>query len=89
MTFAGEDLYPDVPAKAAAPLMHSLVLNHPFIDGNKRVGAHAALVFALGNGWVPVITAAELVEVTLAVARGKMEIEPLTIWFRQHLVRKE
>jgi death-on-curing protein len=88
MTFGGEDLYPDVPAKAAA-LMHSLVLNHPFVDGNKRVGAHAALVFALGNGWAPVITSKELVEVTLSVARGELEIEPLTIWFRQHLIRAE
>ena len=40
MTFGGEDLYPDVAAKAAA-LMHSLVMNHPFVDGNKRAGAHA------------------------------------------------
>ena len=40
MTFAGEDLYPDVESKAAA-LMHSLVMNHPFVDGNKRTGAAA------------------------------------------------
>ena len=41
MTFDGEDLYPDAAAKAAA-LMHSLVMNHPFVDGNKRVGVLAA-----------------------------------------------
>ncbi len=44
MTFAGEDLYPDLSDKAAA-LMHSLVSNHPFVDGNKRVGAMAAELF--------------------------------------------
>jgi death-on-curing protein len=88
MTFGGEDLYPDVPAKAAA-LMHSLVLNHPFLDGNKRVGAQAALVFAYGNGWAPVITPRELVEVTMAAARGELDIEPLTIWFRQRLLRAD
>jgi death-on-curing protein len=44
MTFGGEDLYPDVASKAAA-LMHSLVMNHPFVDGNKRVGAHASVLF--------------------------------------------
>ena len=41
MTFGGEDLYPDLASKSAA-LMHSLVMNHPFVDGNKRVGAKAA-----------------------------------------------
>ena len=46
MTFGGEDLYPDIPAKAAA-LLHSLVANHPFVDGNKRVGAHAGILLLL------------------------------------------
>lgn len=49
MTFAGEDLYSDIAAKAAA-LMHSLVMNRPVVDGNKRVGAHAALLFLALNG---------------------------------------
>lgn len=40
-TFAGSDLHPTIPAKAAA-LGYSLTLNHPFVDGNKRV-AHAAM----------------------------------------------
>lgn len=44
MTFDGEELYPDVAAKAAA-LMHSLVLNHPFVDGNKRIAFAAVDVF--------------------------------------------
>ncbi len=43
-TFGGEDLYPDIADKAAA-LIHSLALNHPFVDGNKRVAAFAAIVF--------------------------------------------
>ena len=41
MTFGGVDLYPTVEAKAAA-LAFSLVMNHPFLDGNKRIG-HAAM----------------------------------------------
>ena len=88
MTFGGEDLYADLPAKAAA-LMHSLVMNHAFVDGNKRVGAHAALVFVLANGHAPTMTVRELEETTLAVARGKMDVEPLTIWFRQRIVRRD
>jgi death on curing protein len=82
MTFAGEDLYPDVAAKAAA-LMHSLVQNHPFVDGNKRVGAHAMIVFLVVNDVEPRFSPAELTDVTLAVARGELPAESLAIWIRQ------
>ncbi len=84
MTFGGEDLYLDIGSKAAA-LMHSLVLNHPFIDGNKRVAAHAAIIFAEHNGYDCLATSDELADITLAVADGKVEVEALAIWFRQHL----
>lgn len=83
-TFGGEDLYPDPAAKAAA-LMHSLVLNHPFVDGNKRVGAHAAIVFLEANGWEFLALPDELVDVTLSVASGDTEVGALTIWFRQRI----
>lgn len=86
MTFGGEDLYPDLAAKAAA-LMHWLVLNHPFVDGNKRVGAHAAPLFLALNGGRLEITSNELEDVTLSVARGELDGESLAIWFRQRLGR--
>ncbi len=82
MTFGGEDLYPETADKAAA-LMHSLVMNHPFVDGNKRVGAHAAIAFLLANDVTPDFSAAELVEITLATARGEISAEALAIWIRQ------
>ena len=82
MTFGGEDLYQDLAAKAAA-LLHSLVLNHPFLDGNKRVGAHAAVLFLLVNGTELMAVPAALADVTLATARGEMSAEALAIWFRQ------
>jgi len=88
MTFGGEDLYPDLAAKVAA-LMHWLVLNHAFVDGNKRVGAHVAIVFLEVNHCEATMTPGELEAVTLAVARGEMDIEPLTIWFRQRISREE
>lgn len=81
-TFGGEDLYPDLPAKAAA-LMHSLVQNHPFVDGNKRVGAHAAVLLLVANGWTLAFGSRELVDVTMATARGEVGAEALAIWFRQ------
>ena len=83
-TFGGEDLYPGIADKAAA-LMHSLALNHPFVDGNKRVAAFAAIVFTESNGHEFLATPDELVETTLAVAEGKMAVEALAIWFRQRL----
>jgi death-on-curing protein len=85
MTFGGDDLYPDLAAKVGA-LMHSIVMNHPFVDGNKRVGAHAAILTALLNGAEPAFGSEELVEITLATARGEMTAEALAIWFRQRLV---
>lgn len=88
MTFGGEDLYPDVEAKAAA-LMHSLVMNHPFLDGNKRAGAVAAEFFLNLNGVDLEAKDDELVEVTLAVARGEVAAEALAIWLRQRTRRRE
>jgi death on curing protein len=84
MTFGGEDLYADVAAKAAA-LMHSIVLNHPFIDGNKRVAVHAALMFIDLNSQEFTGTPGEVVQITLAAAQGAVAVEALAIWFRQRL----
>ena len=81
-TFGGEDLYPDVEAKAAA-LMHSVVMNHPFVDGNKRLGAMAAELFLAVNGYDLGASDEALVEVSLAVARGEVSAEALAIWLRQ------
>ena len=82
MTFGGEDLYADPAAKAAA-LMHSLVLNHAFVDGNKRVGAASAELALQLNGIKLVAGDHELEHITLAAARGEMSAEALAIWFRQ------
>jgi death-on-curing protein len=84
MTFGGEDLYGDLAAKTAA-LMHSLVLNHPFVDGNKRVGAMAAEFLLEWNGSTLDASDEKLEHLTLAVAEGKVAVEALAIWFRQRL----
>jgi len=88
MTFGGEDLYPDIEAKAAA-LMHSLVMNHPFVDGNKRVGAHACVLLLLANDVEPAFSPAELADITLTLARGEVAAEALAIWLRQRGRRRE
>ena len=61
-TFDGEDIYPSLLQKAAR-LGFSLVANHPFIDGNKRIGIHAMLVFLAINGIEINCTQEELIDV--------------------------
>jgi death-on-curing protein len=87
-TFDGEDLYPDAAAKAAA-LMHSLVSNHPFVDGNKRVGTAAAELLLEVNGWSLNAEDDDLEEITLAVAQGEVAAEALAIWLRQRTIRED
>ncbi|MHB8877252.1 MAG: type II toxin-antitoxin system death-on-curing family toxin [Myxococcaceae bacterium] len=87
-TFSGEDLYPDLPAKAAA-LLHSLVMNHAFVDGNKRVAVAAAELFVEINGQLLVATDGELGELTLSAARGELQAEAIAIWLRQRLAKME
>jgi len=82
MTFGGDDLYADVAAKAAA-LMHSIVMNHPFVDGNKRVGAMAAELFLVVNAQRLEAPDEALVDLAFAVARGEVSAEALAIWIRQ------
>lgn len=70
-TFDGVFLHDDLFAMAAAYLFH-LVMNHPFIDGNKRTGLAAAVVFLDLNGLPSDASAtARLYELTLAVAEGR------------------
>ena len=83
-TFGGEDLYEDVAAKAAA-LAHSVIQNHPFLDGNKRVGAMALEVFLLVNGHALRASDEDLEDVVLAVARDGLAAEALAIWIRPRL----
>jgi death-on-curing protein len=68
-TFGGEFLHTSIPAMAAAYLFH-LCQNHAFIDGNKRVGANAAITFLLMNNWEPIFDEEELVDLVLSVASG-------------------
>jgi death-on-curing protein len=87
MTFGGDDLYPDEASKAAA-LLHSLVMNHAFVDGNKRVGIAAAELFLRLNGYRLAGDDSELEELTMTVARGEIDAEAIAIWFRQRISRE-
>jgi death on curing protein len=83
-TFDRRDLHPTVIDKAAA-LGFSLTLNHPFVDGNKRV-AHATMeVFLLLNGLELVGTVDEQERMMLDLAAGRLNREELTAWLQQHV----
>jgi death-on-curing protein len=74
MTFGGQDLYPSLAEKAAA-LGFSLVCNHPFVDGNKRVGHAAMETFLVLNGWEIHAEVAEQEQVILQLAAGQPKRE--------------
>jgi len=81
-TFGRTDLHPTVVQKAAA-LGFSMTLNHPFVDGNKRV-AHAAMeVFLLLNGQELVGTVDEQERLMLNLADGQVTREQLAAWLEQ------
>lgn len=87
MTFGGDDLYPTVVEKAAA-LGFSLVMNHPFVDGNKRIGHAAMETFLVLNGYEIVASTDEQERVVFAMAEGRLEREAFTDWLRAHLVER-
>ena len=87
MTFDGQELYPTVADKAAA-LGYSLVMNHPFVDGNKRIGHAAMEVFLVLNGYELAAGVDEQERVVLGVAAGTISREEFTAWVRDHLVER-
>lgn len=82
-SFGGEELYPTIQAKAAR-LGYELIKNHCMIDGNKRIGTHAMLVFLVLNGIELKYTQKELYETILDIAAGKIEYEDLLQWVLDH-----
>ncbi|HKO56777.1 MAG TPA: type II toxin-antitoxin system death-on-curing family toxin [Thermoanaerobaculia bacterium] len=85
-SFGGVDFYPDIPAKAAA-LGFFLVSNHPFVDGNKRVG-HAALAVTLRlNGYLLAASVDEQEKIMLRVASGELTRAEFEEWVQTRASR--
>ena len=82
-TFGGEPVYPSLQAKAAQ-LGFGLILNHPFVDGNKRIGAHTMLVFLAVNGIELRYEQQELIDIVLSVAAGQIDRQGLLQWILDH-----
>jgi death on curing protein len=84
-SFGGEELYPTIQAKAAR-LGYGLIKNHCMVDGNKRIGTHAMLVFLALNGIELSYTQKELYETILDVAASKLGYEELLEWVLEHQI---
>lgn len=82
--FGGADLYASLTEKATA-LCFSLVLNHPFLDGNKRVGHAAMETFLLLNGFGISAPVDEQEALILALASGSLSREKLLAWVEAHV----
>ena len=81
--FGGVSVYPSVQQKAAR-LGFGLIKNHPFVDGNKRIGAHAMLVFLELNGIVLEYSQNELSDLFLSVAASNQNYEDILRWLLLH-----
>ena len=82
-TFDGKELYPSKEEKGAR-LGYSLISNHSFLDGNKRIGMYVMLTFLEVNGIRLECTNEEVAETGLAVAAGEMDYDSLLDWVRSH-----
>jgi death-on-curing protein len=82
-TFDGVDLYVDSIAKSAA-IFESLLINHPFIDGNKRIGYFMMEFILYSDGKEVCLTEDEKYDFVIQVAEGKMHIDQITKWIQEN-----
>ena len=83
-SFGDTDLYPSLLEKAAR-LGYGLIKNHPFVDGNKRIGTHTMLVFLAINHAELAYSDEELISLILGIAAGEYDDKHLLSWLQDHL----
>jgi death on curing protein len=83
MTFSGEELHPDLLEKSVA-LGFSIIMNHPFVDGNKRTGHAAIETFLILNGMEISASVDEQERIVLAIASGELGREAFVEWLQQY-----
>lgn len=84
-TFEGKDLYPTFLLKASA-LVHSLLLNHMFVDGNKRTATVSMIEFLILNGKKIQAANKEIVDFALWIENKKPTIEQIAQWLEKHII---
>jgi len=82
-TFGGKDLYPDIFSKAAC-LGHSLIRNHPFVDGNKRTGYMSMRLFLNINGYDIKAPEDEKYKLVIEIAEKKRDERSIAEWLKKH-----
>jgi death on curing protein len=82
-TFAGEDLYPTVFEKAAA-IAESIIINHPFVDGNKRTGFLVMLAILKNENYQLVISNEEIYNFTIKISTGEIKFEEIVEWLKSN-----
>jgi death on curing protein len=85
MTFGGQELYPTIETKAAA-ICFSLVMNHAFVDGNKRIGHAAMETFLVLNGFQLVASVEDGEQTILRLAAGQLARDELVQWIAQRIL---
>lgn len=80
-TFDGNDLYPTIIEKAAA-LAESLIINHPFIDENKRTGMAAMYSFLLNSQIKLTATSNDLYQFIISISTGKINFDDIVLWLK-------
>lgn len=83
--FGGEEVYPSLLSKAAA-ICRSVILNHPFVDGNKRTGINIMLIFLETNGIQLNYMQEELIDLGLGVAAGNLDVNAILKWLLEHCI---
>lgn len=83
-TFDGKDLYIDNIQKAAA-LIESIIKNHPFIDGNKRIGYVLMRLWLLQNGFDVKATQEEKYLFVIGIASGESDIKDISKWLNRNI----
>ena len=86
MSFGGIELYPTFAEKASA-LCFSLVMNHPFVDGNKRIGHAAMETFLVLNGYELSAEIADSESTILRLAAGELERDEFVQWVAGHMTK--
>ena len=81
--FDGNDLYPTILLKSAA-LVQSILINHPFVDGNKRAGYTLLRYFLLSNDLDIEATQEEKYEFIIAIASGNMNFDQIAEWLNSY-----
>jgi len=82
-SFDEKDLYPDIFTKAAA-LGHSLILNHPFVDGNKRTAWEAMHTFIEENEYSLQAEHDEIIELMLKIEDKSLGVDQIASWLQDH-----